>query len=177
VNFLVDAYKRKGKMNKQRRVIQLSASIAALVVGVLVYLVDRQPANIYFVPDWLMLTTNTEPIFGNIGNHLPTFLHVFAFILLTNLIVNPASRKLLLICISWFGIEALFEIGQITFISQWIAGHVPGWWVHIPFLENTSSYFVNGTFDILDLVSITVGAVTAFLVAQLSQYGWKEHVA
>ena len=164
-------------MSKQRKVIQISISIAALVAGALVYLVDRQPANIYYVPDWLVLATNTGPVFGDVGNHLPTFLHVFAFILLTAFVVNSASSKLLLICISWFGIEALFEIGQITFISQWIAGHVPGWWAHIPFLENTSSYFVNGTFDILDLVSIAVGSVTAFVTVQLSQYGWKGHAA
>lgn len=151
-------------MSEQRKMVHLSAAIAALAVGLLVYLIDRQPASVYFVPDWLVLAKNTAPIFGGIGNHLPTFLHVFAFVLLTILFVTPGPSKVILICIGWFTVEVLFEIGQITPISQWITGLVPTWFDGIPFLENISNYFLAGTFDSLDLLSIAGGVIAAYLV-------------
>ena len=34
----------------------------------------------------------------------------------------------------------------------------------MPVLENTKSDFINGTFDIFDVLSIAIGAIFAFLV-------------
>jgi len=45
----------------------------------------------------------------------------------------------------------------------WIAANSPGWFSNIPFIENVPAYFLQGTFDVLDLVSIAVGAVAAYL--------------
>lgn len=163
-------------MNKQPEVLQITAAIGVLCIGVLVYVLDRQPGSAYFIPNWFALTINFSPIFGEIGNYLPTFIHTFAFILLTVIIVAPSSLQVVLICIAWLAVDSLFEIAQITSIAYWIAGHVPGWFAGVPFLENTSAYFINGTFDSLDLVSIAAGTVTAFLVIKVGQYGRKHHV-
>ena len=163
-------------MDRRSTVIQAIAAISVLAVGVLVYLLDRQPTSIYFIPDWITLSKNLNPIFGEIGNYLPTFIHVFVFILMTAIVVAPSPLQVIVISVAWFAIDSLFEIAQIARIAQWIAGNVPGWFTGIPFIENTSAYFINGTFDTLDLISIAAGTITAYLTIRFSQNGRKQHV-
>ena len=55
------------------------------------------------------------------------------------------------------------------FLPHWIAKIVPGWFNGIPFLENTVNYFLRGTFDPTDLVSIAGGTVAAYLTILLTQ--------
>ena len=117
---------------------------------------------------WMVLGENSEPFFGAIGNHIPTFVHVYAFILLTAIFVTQSRAYALPICIFWFIIDSLFEIAQISAIAQWIAMHVPNWFDVIPFLENTSDYFLTGRFDILDIFSITAGTLAAYLTIIIS---------
>jgi len=163
-------------MDRRSTVLQGAAAIGALAVGVLVYLLDRQPTSIYFIPDWITLANNLNPIFGEIGNYLPTFIHVFVFILLTAIIVAPSPAWIIPLCVAWFAVDSLFELAQITPIDQWIAGNVPDWFTGIPFLENTSAYFIAGTFDFLDLLSIAAGTVAAYLTIRISQNRRKQHV-
>ena len=164
-------------MGRRPTVIQGATAIGALAVGVLVYLLDRQPMSVYFIPDWISLANNLNPIFGEIGNYLPTFIHVYAFILLTTIIVAPSPAWIIPICAAWFSVDSLFELAQITPIDQWIAGNVPDWFTGIPFLENTSAYFIAGTFDLLDLFSIAVGTIFAYLTIRLTQNRRKQHVS
>lgn len=150
-------------MDRRISLLQTAAAIGALVVGVVVYLIDRHPASVYFIPDWITLANNFSPIFGEIGNYLPTFIHVYVFILLTAVVVAASPTRIILICASWFAIDGLFEIAQIVPIAQRIGGQAPSWFSGLPFLENTSTYFQAGTFDILGLVSITMGTIAAYL--------------
>ena len=163
-------------MGRRPTVIQGATAIGALAVGVLVYLLDRQPMSVYFIPDWISLVNNLNPIFGEIGNYLPTFIHVYVFILLTAIIVAPSPAWIIPICAAWFAIDSLFELAQITPIDQWIAGNVPDWFIGIPFLENTSAYFIAGTFDVLDLLSIAAGTIAAYLTIRISKNRRKHHV-
>lgn len=139
----------------------------ALAVGVLVYVLDRRPEFVYFLPEWLSLNSSPVVYFGSIGNYLPTFVHVYAFILLTVIVAIPAGIKLISVCLTWFTLESLFEVAQIDVIAQWIARHTPDWVSFIPFLENTSNYFLMGTFDPLDLLSIVAGTLIAYLTITL----------
>jgi len=43
-------------------------------------------------------------------------------------------------------------------------GITPSWFESIPFLENTKNFFLNGTFDVMDIFSIFTGTFTAFCV-------------
>ena len=138
-------------------------AFGALGIGVLVYVLDRQAEFVYFLPGWLSLHTQAGSVFGSIGNYLPTFIHVYAFILLTVIVAVPAITKLIPVCLAWLTLDTLFEIAQIDAIARWIASHTPGWFSGIPFLENTSDYFLMGTFDALDLLSIAGGTLAAFL--------------
>lgn len=148
--------------------IRASLALAALFLGVAVYLLERQPERVYFLAQWVISGDETTPFFGVFGNHLPTSLHVFAFILLTAVIVAPSRRVAAAICVVWLVIDSLFEIGQIPVIAQGVASRVPDWFHGVPFFENTSEYFLSGTFDVLDLGSIAAGAVAAFLTLVLT---------
>ena len=163
-------------MDRRSTVIQGATAIGALADGVLVYLLDRQPTSVYFIPDWVALANNLNPIFGEIGHYLPTFIHVYVFILLTTIIVAPSSAWIISICAAWFVVDSLFELAQFTPIDQWIAGNVPDWFTGIPFLENTSAYFIAGTFDVLDLLSIAAGTAAAYLTIRITQNRMKHHV-
>jgi len=50
---------------------------------------------------------------------------------------------------------------------------VPDWFSTIPFLENTKNYFQYGTFDFIDLLAITIGALTAYFVLITTMKGGK----
>ena len=152
-------------MLRQREIFTLG--IGALGVGVLVYVFDRQPEFIYFLPGGLSLNSHLGSLFGGIGNHLPTFLHVYAFILLTVVVAVPSITKLIPVCLAWFTLDTLFEVAQIDTIAQWIALHTPGWFAGIPFLENTSNYFLFGTFDVIDLMSIAAGTIAAYITVSV----------
>lgn len=141
----------------------LLISISALCIGVMVYVLDRQPSSIYFLPEWLSLHSDTNNYLGSIGNYLPTFIHVYVFILLTAVVYDPFNKRLTGICAFWFLLDSLFEICQINLIAQSIAILIPVWISNVPILDNTANYFLMGAFDVLDLFSIALGTVTAYL--------------
>ena len=136
----------------------------ALVVGAGIYFLDRQPDSVYFLADWWAWSGSTSRFFGTLGNQLPTFIHPFAFILLTAVIVSPSCRHAVAICLLWLFIDSFFEVCQVPAIAQGIANQVPEWFAGVPVLENTSNYFLSGTFDVLDLIAIAVGALAAYLI-------------
>jgi len=148
-------------MTRQGELIVVATG--ALCVGVLVYVFDRQAEFVYFLPGWLSLHTQAGSIFGSIGDYLPTFIHVYAFILLTVIVAVPVITKLIPVCLAWFTLDTLFELAQIDAIARWIAMHTPSWFNGIPFLENTADYFLMGTFHVFDLASIAMGTLAAYL--------------
>ena len=75
--------------------LQFYAAIAVLVVGVLIYLLDRPSSSVYFVPDSWSMADRTPRIFGTIGRYLPTFAHTFAFILFTTAVMAPVGKKIM----------------------------------------------------------------------------------
>jgi len=147
---------------------QTAAAVIALLIGVFAYLLDRQHGSVYFMSSWMVLGDNMNPYFGTIGDQLPTFVHVYTFILLTMAIISTSRDYVFPVCVFWLIIDSFFEIAQIDFIAQWITMHVPEWFHGIPFLENTAAYFLTGTFDILDLCSIAAGTLAAYLTIVIS---------
>lgn len=156
-------------MTRQRGM--LAIAIGALCVGALFYAFDRGHGHVYFLPEWLPPHNPSPGLFGGIGAYLPTFIHVYAFILLTVVVAAPPVAKLIPICLAWLGLDSLLEVAQIDALARWIAAHTPQWFSGIPFLENTANYFLLGTFDPLDLLSIATGTLAAYLTIRISQ-GW-----
>jgi hypothetical protein len=144
---------------------QILIGTIGLLIGSLIYLVDRPPGQTYFVyssPINISLSNIIPSLFGSIGNSLPEFIHVFSFILITAGLIFCQKRGYLIICLSWFLIDCAFELGQK--FTTWPSKIIPYWFEGVPFLENTGNYFRKGTFDILDLVAIAFGTATAYFI-------------
>ena len=78
---------------RQRRpeVGMLLLAILLLAFGVLVYVFDRGGA-VYFLSTWTATLAESNA-FGPLGDHLPTFVHTLAFILITAAILRPWPRQ------------------------------------------------------------------------------------
>jgi len=91
---------------------------------------------------------------------------VFSFILITEGIFSCGKRGGFIICIMWLMINSAFELGQkYKTISVSL---VPGWFEKFPILEKCKNYFAYGTFDVLDLASIVLGALLGYIVILIS---------
>lgn len=146
--------------------IQVILGMAALFLGCAVYIV-RSPGNVYcFIPKYLsnlQCPDNIAHIVRIVGGNLPDFIHPFAFILITAGLISIDKRKTYFyICLSWFLLESFFELGQ--HFKEIYTKFIPSWFDNVPILDHTKSYFLNGTFDVLDMLSIFAGTVVAFCV-------------
>jgi hypothetical protein len=149
----------------------IALALAALLGGLFVYLLDRPAGSAYLIPAFLQLGRNGPGILGAAGSWLPSFLHVYAFILLTLAFVRPTRSSLLLICMGWLSIELVFELIQHPAFLEFLAGLPGGWLARIPGAMMLREYATGGVFDPLDLVALGFGAVAAYLTAHLA---WKE---
>jgi hypothetical protein len=148
---------------------QILIGLTALLLGTLVYLIDRSPDQTYFVHKSFVNISlhNTLPnLFGFIGNSLPSFIHAFSFILITAGLLHCQKRGCLIICACWFLTDVIFELGQkLRALSSTM---VPDWFSGILFLENSKNYFLSGTFDFNDLTAIAFGTILAYLVLSIT---------
>ena len=144
---------------------QILIGTIGLLIGSLIYLIDRPPDQTYFVyssPINISLFKVMPTLFASIGNSLPAFIHIFSFIVITAGLIFCRKKGYLIICLSWFLIDCAFEMGQKY--STWSSRIIPDWFAGIPFLENTKNFFLQGTFDFIDLAAIALGTVIAYLV-------------
>lgn len=139
--------------------------LAALTLGILVYVLDRPSGAVYFVPDSWRIADTTPLFFGKVGNYLPAFLHVLAFALFSAAIAG--RRYVGLICTGWFIAEVFFELAQMDPVASQIASMLPGWFAGSPLLENISSHFLTGRFDAFDVLFLLLGCITAFIIGYL----------
>jgi len=137
--------------------------VLCLFLAAIFYLFKSQDRIIYFIKffDLPMLETNCITI-KILSNHIPDMIHPFVFILLTSALIPFESKKMFLLIASfWCIVNLFFEIGQLfktTFISR-----IPNIFNSIPFLENTESFFVNGTFDVFDICATVLGSVMGYI--------------
>jgi hypothetical protein len=172
-NTAVENATRDGRIDRQEGVRppcwwQLGLGLAALGLGVLVYVLDRPP-GLTALPESLTLFQPTVTFFGAVGQALPAFAHVFAFSLLTLALLGGGRRAAMTICTSWFLVDAAFELGQHPTLAAELARFAPSWFEGIPILHRTDDFFLYGTFDPFDLVAIALGALTAYWVMQRRQ--------
>lgn len=144
--------------------LQIVIGMTALALGVVLYLYDRPSSQIYFIPDLLSQYEGKPFMFGVIGYHLPTFLHAFAFCLITTGILASGIRQALIICLFWLFIDGSFEVAQHPDIANKIITYIPDWFKSIPVLENTADYFIQGRYDPADLAAILIGITVAYVL-------------
>lgn len=145
--------------------VQVSIGITVLLLGTLVYVLDR-PAEQTLLANALNLPSFTLSAFGVIGDVLPAFAHVFAFILFTVAVLGNSRSVLIVTCVGWFLVDVAFELGQHPSIASWLSAHLSSGPENLMLVNHTADYFVYGTFDPWDLVTISVGALTAYLVIE-----------
>jgi len=159
---------RNGLRSCKANIPQILVGIGAISLGALVYLFERSPESYGFgviVRDYLGFLRPHGLLFGPLADNLPSFTHVFAFSLMTAGLLAPRRKVTLLICLLWFLIDTVFEIGQgLKHISSAI---IPEW-INVQALPmtNLQEYFRCGTFDIRDIVAGLLGAMAAFVVAE-----------
>ncbi|HET58105.1 MAG TPA: hypothetical protein ENN35_06655 [Deltaproteobacteria bacterium] len=164
------------RLSARSRIYLALIGIAALFVGVLLYLVDRPPGDTYFVQrslEWLSLHGDVPALFGTLGHVLPGFIHPFSFSLITAGLAGPTRRGAAVICLAWFFLNTLFELGQKY--KDITANLVPGWFGRVPYLENTEAFFRRGIFDPWDITAMAAGAATAFIIIAVSLTGRTGH--
>ena len=140
-----------------------SLAILALALGILVYVLDRP--TVYFLPGAWGLAGDLL-WFGRLGGYLPDGLHVYALILLTAA-VAPTPTRILPICALWFAIDSLFELAQHPTLAPHVVAIQPAWFAQLPILENSTNYFLHGTFDPGDLIAIVIGTAAAYMTLRL----------
>ena len=145
-----------------------------LLMGGIVYLVSRSGSTVYFLAGIFPEAVNYSISTGTIFNSIPSFFHIYAFILLTAVVLNPSRTGLVFICLGWMGIELFFEIGQHLFLAPYLTGWVPGWFADFPYLEVANTYFITGTFDPMDVLFILFGTAAAVLTLHKVQR-WEDH--
>ena len=65
------------------------------------------------------------------------------------------------VCLFWFTVNVIFELGQK--FDSWVVQSIPDWFSEIFILDTTKNYFLHGHFDYLDLLSIALGALVAYI--------------
>jgi hypothetical protein len=142
---------------------QLLAGIFLLLLGSLVYVIDRSPDQVYFTRFFgihLKMFDAGTPLLGSAGMRLPAFFHVLSFSLITGSFFRPGKHRYLCICAFWLLVNSCFELGQKY--KTLAVKLTPDFFENIPFLENTRSYFMNGTFDVYDLLAFFIGGLAAY---------------
>ena len=143
---------------KNRALTQSCLAVAALITGVLVYVLDRPAGSTRFLPESVEIANAGGGYFGALGANLPSFLHVYAFILLTAVVLRPGKRGLFMLCIAWFCIDLVFELQQ--YAAQCCAD---------TFANTPLLFAAGGSFDPWDIAALAFGALAAFATAVLTQ--------
>ena len=156
--------RRMGKLlGRSSSLVVLAGALLAL--GLLVYVADRPPGRAMLLPAWARLASGGW--FDSVGDWLPSFIHPFAFSLLTVAALGPSARPRYGVCVAWGAVNAAFELGQLPRVATELARAL-----HVSMLPTSLSrpladYFVRGQFDFADLAAIVLGSTAAVIVLRL----------
>jgi hypothetical protein len=139
----------------------------ALVIGLTVYLTDRNASHAVLIPAVAALAGSN--LFGAAGQWLPSAVHPFAFGLFTAAALPPRYAWRYGACAAWCLVNMVFELGQHPLVSGYVAGapqagggqSLPG--------RMLANYFLHGAFDGSDMLAVVLGAVAAAAVLRRMQ--------
>ena len=147
---------------------QFFIGLISLFLGIIFYLACRPFGSSYFQ----MRYPKADALFGKntfflnrFGNSLPEFIHPFAFSFLGMGLISKTRKSRLLVCIVFFLMNILFEVGQRY--DAFAIRYIPNWYDNFFILENARNYFSFGTFDFYDIIAIFLGAFAAFILSEI----------
>lgn len=143
----------------------VAVASGALLLGVLVYLIDRSGSSAAMIPRVDALAG--RHVFGAIGQWLPSFVHPLAFSLLTAAAQPARAAPRYGVCIAWGAVNVGFEVGQHAAIREHLAGALYDVLGRTPPVRWLASYFLHGTFDVGDMLAACLGALAAAAVLYL----------
>jgi hypothetical protein len=137
----------------------LAIGSLGLALGALVYATDRDSAHAMLFPAFATLAT--DPLFGAVGPWLPSFIHPFAFSLLTAAAVRRSTSPAYGACAAWWAVNMVFEFAQHPQLSGPFAESVKALFGQTWLSRALSNYALRGSFHVDDLVAATAGALAA----------------
>lgn len=146
---------------------------AALALGLLVYLTERDPARVMLMPAVAVLSTGA--LFGSAGAWLPSLVHPFAFSLFSAAAMRPRPSPPYAVCAAWWAVNLGFEAAQHPRLSAPIAAALQHAGGDLAPVRMLSAYLVQGGFDSADLLASTAGALAAAAVLWLSHRRESDH--
>jgi hypothetical protein len=148
------------------------AALIALGLGVLIYLTDRSATHALLIPAVGQLAS--MEFVGAAGQWLPSFLHVFAFSLLTASVMPIGGVGAFHACLTWWAIDCAFEFAQLPFVAALIAEEIDSALGVSQLSHSLAACLLHGTFDVADLLAATAGALTAAaVIAVVGSHGSK----
>lgn len=143
----------------------------SLLCGLVVYWVARPAGSVYALARLPAFPIGVDSSWRVLADHLPDFIHPYAFILLTVAAMPWSSpRATGMTCIGWTVVDFLFELGQHPGVSAYAAA-IPRWFDQLPVLESARGFFVRGRFDWLDLLAIALGSTLAWVTVTVTRAG------
>lgn len=134
-------------------------------MGLLVYAADRASSPAAAITGFVLLATG--PLFGMLGQWLPSFIHPFAFSLLTSASGPAGAGPSYGGCVLWWVVNVAFEAGQHPRASAPLAELLGAAFGDAPVASWLSGYFLHGAFDAGDIASASLGALAAAGVLRL----------
>ena len=142
------------------------SSLLALLLGIAVYLLDRDWSSTLFLAPLVAHQPQVFGFFGSLGQVLPSFLHAYAFALLLILALGSYRYARHVGALGWFTLAAGLEVLQADHFHALFAAPVPQH-AASAVLGGIQLYVVNGHFDPRDLLAAGLGCVAAFAIASV----------
>lgn len=139
-----------------------------MLLGVSVYLLDRDWATVLFLAPFGSLQPELEMGFGRLGFQLPSFFHAYGFALLIILMLRGLRHAWLFGAAGWFAVAASLEALQAEAVGNFLIAtqHLVG---NAPFAHALEAYAVNGSFDTRDILAAAIGCLAAGVVAHMME--------
>jgi len=139
------------------------------------YMFSRPAGSAYLLPAILQRDFSSLALPAIFGGSLPAFLHVYAFALLTVVVLGVSRARAAWAAAAWCVVNLLVEFGQWPPLAERLAASLPGWFGQVPVLDHLGAYFLRGSFDPVDLLATLIGAVTAYVTVLLMLHQGDNH--
>ncbi|MBN1387592.1 MAG: hypothetical protein JW965_04050 [Bacteroidales bacterium] len=142
--------------------------VLALILGSIEYFAGRPDSIVHFQLYFsnASIAPAVPDIYGALGNYAPTFFHALSFSLISiSLLAGWFTKEFL--CIFWFLLDSLLELGQLIITRSLAYKIIPGSLSESQVINRVIDFFEHGTYDLLDVLSIFLGCLIAYLIGVL----------